>query len=188
MTVDTGSAGDRDRAPGGGVAAFDVAPDDELRVRLRSCCTAETWVGHMLEGRPYRSEAALYAASDHATLALDAGGLEQALAGHPRIGDRAPAHGGDTRSAAWSRGEQAGVATADATLLGDLAAANAAYEHRFGHVYLVCASGRGAAELLAICRSRLTNDPETERDVVLGELAKINRLRLAKLLEERQAG
>ncbi len=184
MTVDTGSADDRDRAPGGGVAAFDAAPDDELRVRLQSCCAAATWMGHMLAGRPYRSEAALYAASDHATFALDAGGLAQALAGHPRIGDAPGAHGGDRRSASWSRGEQAGVATADAMLLGDLAAANAEYERQFGHVYLVCASGRGAAELLAICRSRLHNDPETERGVVLEELAKINQLRLAKLLRE----
>jgi 2-oxo-4-hydroxy-4-carboxy-5-ureidoimidazoline decarboxylase len=163
---------------------LDAAPDDELRLRLHSCCAAETWVEEMVAGRPYRSEAALYAASDHATLGLDAGGLEQALAGHPRIGDKAPAHGGDTRSAAWSRGEQAGVATADAGLLDELAAANAEYERRFGHVYLVCASGRDAAELLAVCRDRLDNDPATERGVVLRELAKINQLRLAKLLGE----
>jgi 2-oxo-4-hydroxy-4-carboxy-5-ureidoimidazoline decarboxylase len=181
VTVDTGSAGDGGRARRGAVAAFDVASDDELRVRLHSCCAAESWVGHMVAGRPYRSEAALYLASDRATAELDAGGLAQALAGHPRIGDAAPAHG---RSAAWSRGEQAGVATAGADLLAELAAANAAYERQFGHVYLVCASGRDAAELLAVCRSRLGNDPETERDVVTGELAKINQLRLAKLLEE----
>ncbi len=166
------------------MAAFDVASDDELRARLHSCCAAETWVERMVAGRPYRSEAALYAASDHATLALDADGLAQALAGHPRIGDAPTPHGGDRRSAAWSRGEQAGVATADASLLDQLAAANAEYERRFGHVYLVCASGRSAAELLAICRSRLDNDPESERDVVLGELAKINQLRLGKLIQE----
>jgi 2-oxo-4-hydroxy-4-carboxy-5-ureidoimidazoline decarboxylase len=140
----------------------------------------------MVAGRPYRSEAALYAASDHATLRLDEGGLQQALAGHPRIGDSAAAHGADRRSATWSRGEQAGVATADADLLGQLAAANAEYERLFGHVYLVCASGRDATELLAICRGRLGNDPQTERGVVLGELAKINQLRLAKLLAESQ--
>jgi len=166
------------------VAGFDVAPDRELRGRLCSCCAAEAWVEEMVAGRPYRSEAALYAASDHATAELDARGLEQALAGHPRIGDAAPAHG-DGRSAAWSKGEQAGVATAGADLLGELAAANAAYEQRFGHVYLVCASGRSAAELLAVCQARLGNGPETERGVVLGELAKINRLRLGKLLEGR---
>ena len=62
-------------------------PDDELRDRLRSCCAAEAWVEEMVVGRPYRSEAALFAASDRATAGLDASGLEQALAGHPRIGD-----------------------------------------------------------------------------------------------------
>jgi 2-oxo-4-hydroxy-4-carboxy-5-ureidoimidazoline decarboxylase len=174
-----------DSAPGVGVATFDVAPDDELRDRLHSCCAAEAWVEEMMVGRPYRSEAALYAASDHATAELDDSGLEQALAGHPRIGDAAAAHGGDGRSADWSRGEQAGVATAGAGVLAELAAANASYEQRFGHVYLVCASGRSAAELLAVCQARLDNDPETERGVVLGELAKINRLRLGKLLEGR---
>jgi len=70
----------------------------------------------------------------------------------------------------------------NAALRGQLAAANAAYEQRFRHVYLVCATGRSAAELLAVCRSRLGNDLATERQVVLGELAKINQLRLRKLL------
>jgi 2-oxo-4-hydroxy-4-carboxy-5-ureidoimidazoline decarboxylase len=172
-------------SPPDGVVAVDVMPDDELRDRLRSCCAAEAWVEEMVAGRPYRSEAALYAASDHATAGLDERGLEQALAGHPRIGDSAPAHGSDRRSAAWSRGEQAGVATGGANVLGELAAANAAYEQRFGHVYLVCASGRSADELLAVCRARLDNDPETERGVVFDELAKINRLRLGKLLDGR---
>jgi 2-oxo-4-hydroxy-4-carboxy-5-ureidoimidazoline decarboxylase len=167
------------------VARFDVTPDDELRHRLRSCCAAEAWVEAVVAGRPYRSEAALYAASDCATAELDDRGLEQALAGHPRIGDAAPAHSGDGRSAAWSRGEQAGVVTGGADVLGELAAANAAYERRFGHAYLVCASGRSAAELLAVCHARLDNDPEIERSVVLEELAKINRLRLGKLLEGR---
>jgi 2-oxo-4-hydroxy-4-carboxy-5-ureidoimidazoline decarboxylase len=168
-----------------GVVAFDVAPEGDVRDRLRSCCAAEGWVEEMVAGRPYRSEAALYAASDRATAELDDRGLDQALAGHPRIGVAAPAHGSDGRSAAWSRGEQAGVATAGADVLGALAAANAAYEQRFGHVYLVCASGRSAAELLAVCQARLDNDAETERTVVLTELAKINRLRLGKLLEGR---
>ena len=165
------------------MAAFDGAPEDELRDRLRSCCAAESWVESLVMGRPHGSEAAVYAASDRASAELDAGGLAQALAGHPRIGDAAPAHGGDGRSAAWSRGEQAGVAGAGADVLGELAAANATYEQRFGHVYLVCASGRSADELLAVCRARLDNDPDTERGVVLEELAKINRLRLGKLLE-----
>jgi len=170
-------------AAGGGPAALGALSEDELRSRLHSCCAAEAWVEAIVRGRPYADTAELFAASDRATAALDSGGLAQALAGHPRIGETPAAHGADRRAAAWSHTEQAGVADADAELRAELAAANAEYERRFGQVYLVCASGRSAAELLDLCRSRLANDPETERGVVLSELEKINRLRLAKLLE-----
>jgi 2-oxo-4-hydroxy-4-carboxy-5-ureidoimidazoline decarboxylase len=166
------------------LSSFNTAIDERLRPRLQSCCAAELWVQRVLEGRPYTSEAELLAASDEATVALDDAGLDQALAAHPRIGERRPAHGGGDRAGAWSRQEQAGVAGAEAELLAEIAAANAEYERRFAHVYLVCATGRSAAELLDVCRARLDNDPETERAVVLGELAKINRLRLSKLLSE----
>jgi 2-oxo-4-hydroxy-4-carboxy-5-ureidoimidazoline decarboxylase len=144
---------------------------------LRACCAADAWVTALLDAQPYASEDELAAASDAATAALDEAGLAQALAGHPRIGERA--------ESAWSRQEQSGMADADARIRAELAAANAEYERRFGHVYLVCASGRSAAELLAVCRARLGNDPATERGVVLDELAKINRLRLTKLVEGR---
>jgi OHCU decarboxylase len=140
---------------------------------LKQCCAADAWVAAVLEGQPYGSEDALYKTSDAATEALDDAGLAQALAGHPRIGERA--------ESAWSRQEQSGMASADDQLRADLAIANAEYERRFGHVYLVCASGRSAAELLAVCRARLANDPAIEQGVVRQELAKINRLRLAKV-------
>lgn len=167
--------------------AFNRAAEEELRVRLTSCCAARSWVERLLAGRPYGDQAELLAVADAATAELDAAGFEQALAGHPRIGERAREHGADARAGNWSRQEQAGVAGADAALVAELAAANVAYEQRFGHVYLVCASGRSAAELLAVCRARLENDPATERGVALDELAKINRLRLFKLLSEEVA-
>ena len=163
---------------------FNDAADQELRGRLASCCAAESWVERVLSGRPYEGEAELLAVSDEATAALDDTGLDQALAGHPRIGDRPSQHAGADRAGAWSLQEQAGVATAGADVLAELAVANAEYERLFGHVYLVCASGRSAAELLDVCRVRLENDSVTERGVVLNELAKINRLRLSKLLSE----
>ena len=171
-----------------GLTAFNAADDEKLRPRLRSCCAAESWVERVLAGRPYADEVAVHAVSDAATAELDDSGLRQALAGHPRLGERTPVHAGpDARANAWSRQEQAGVANAEADVLVALQTANAAYEDRFGHVYLVCATGRGAEELLDFCRARLENDPETERDVVLNELAKINRLRLSKLLSEAAA-
>lgn len=154
-----------------------AAVDEHLRTALRGCCAAESWGRRIIQDRPYRDEAALLATSDAATTGLDAEGLAQALAGHPRIGERASAG-----HAAWSSQEQAGVSGADAQVREQLAAANRAYEERFGHVYLVCATGRTAEELLDICRQRLANDHVSERGVVLAELAKINRLRLEKLL------
>ncbi|MGH2860782.1 MAG: 2-oxo-4-hydroxy-4-carboxy-5-ureidoimidazoline decarboxylase [Solirubrobacteraceae bacterium] len=169
------------------LAALNTAGDEELRTRLASCCAAESWVEQVLTGRPYADEAELLAGSDDATAALDAVGLGQALAGHPRIGDRLSTHAGEVRATAWSSQEQAGVATAGADLVAALETANADYELRFGHVYLVCASGRSAAELLDVCRARLDSDLVTERGVVLNELAKINRLRLGKLLSEEMA-
>ena len=152
------------------------APDDEaLRGELAACCAAGSWVTALLAGRPYADYDELFATSDTAVAELTDAGLAEALAAHPRIGERT--------GEAWSRQEQSGVASASADVRAELAAANVAYEQRFSQVYLVCATGKSAEELLAICRSRLDNDPATERAVVLAELAKITRLRLEKLLD-----
>ena len=160
------------------LAALNSAPDDErLRAELAACCAARSWLAAMLAERPFGSQDELFAASDAAIAELTDGGLAEALAAHPRIGERSAEQ--------WSRQEQSGMDVASAELRAELAAANADYERRFGHVYLVCATGRSAEELLAICRSRLDNDPVAERAVVLGELAKISRLRLGKLLAGR---
>ena len=148
--------------------------DAALRAALGECCAAQSWVARMITGRPYPDREAIREASDAATAELDDVALSDALAGHPRIGERA--------NHAWSRHEQARVSAAGADVRARLAQCNAAYEQRFGHVYLVCATGRTAEELLAVCEDRLGNDAETERGVVLGELAKINRIRLDKLL------
>lgn len=146
---------------------------------LLACCGSPGWARAVAAARPFDSVAAVHAAADTAFGQLDWAEIEQALAGHPRLGDR-PA--GPGRAAEWSAGEQAGVIAADAGARAALAAGNAAYERRFGHVYLACATGRGAAELLAFLQSRLGNDPATEQAVVRAELAKITRLRLDKLL------
>lgn len=158
---------------------FNAAPAAELRGRLKACCAADAWVEAVIAGRPYRDETALEEASDVATALLDETGLAQALAGHPRIGERP--------SGEWSRKEQAGMDGADDDVRAAIADANAEYERRFGRVYLVCASGRSARQLLALCRARLGNSPETETRVTLAELAKINRLRLLKLLNREDA-
>jgi 2-oxo-4-hydroxy-4-carboxy-5-ureidoimidazoline decarboxylase len=149
-------------------------PADPVRQALGRCCSAGRWIDAVAAARPYDSLESLLAQSDAAVAALSECDLEEALEGHPRIGER--------RTAGWSAQEQAGVAAADAELSQALADGNAAYEERFGHIYLVCATGRTGTALLALLRERLGNEADEEWRVVAAELAKINRIRLQKLV------
>ena len=157
-----------------GLAAFNSLPDGQARDVLLACCSAINWADEVAAGRPYPSLAALL---ERADTALTAEEVSQALAGHPRIG-QAPSQS----HSSWSRGEQAGMAAAGDRVLADLAEGNRAYEERFGRIYLVCAAGRSAPELLQILRERLRNAPDAERQVVRDELRKINELRLTRLI------
>jgi 2-oxo-4-hydroxy-4-carboxy-5-ureidoimidazoline decarboxylase len=150
---------------------FNGLPPQEAERELLSCCSAPRWARKVAAGRPYASVAALQAA---ARSALDDADLDAALDGHPRIGDRG--------ASGASRREQSGVAAAGAGVLSALEEGNRAYEKRFGHVYLVCATGRSAEDLLATLQARLGNDPATERGVALAELAAINEIRLDRLV------
>lgn len=159
------------------IGTLDSASPDEARDLLRPCCASSAWLVAVTAGRPYRTLDALVERSDGALAQLDWQDVEEALAAHPRIGERRV---GADREAAWSRQEQSAAADADAATTEDLVAGNLAYEERFGHVFLIRASGRSVAEMLAQLRERLRHDVETERGVVRGELAAIVRLRLAK--------
>jgi 2-oxo-4-hydroxy-4-carboxy-5-ureidoimidazoline decarboxylase len=165
-----------------GLASFNELPAEAARDTLIGCCSSERWVDAVAAGRPYPSVEALLAASDAAVAGLDDADLGEALAEHPRIGDKRVLRASGPDGGEWSAGEQAGVRTAGDDLLRELAAGNAEYEGRFGHVYLACATGRDAAELLAFLRERLAHSRETEWRVVASELAKINQIRIRKLL------
>jgi OHCU decarboxylase len=160
------------RRTASGVEQLNRMSAADLRGRLLEVCASPRWADAVLGSRPFATPGALYAVADGALAGLSDADLDHALAGHPRIGERA--------ESAASRREQAGV-SGDATLAA-LAEGNREYEARFGHVYLVCASGRSGEELLAVLRARLRNDPATERRVVREELGKINRLRLERLV------
>jgi OHCU decarboxylase len=127
----------------------------------------------MVAGRPYQNDATLFDAAERAWWDLGRDDWLEAFAGHPRIGER----GGD----AWSQREQAGVDSAGAETRRRLVRDNEAYERRFGHVYVVCATGRSASELLSDLEGRLMNDATRELRVAAEEQAKITRLRLEKL-------
>ncbi|MFC6878673.1 2-oxo-4-hydroxy-4-carboxy-5-ureidoimidazoline decarboxylase [Actinomadura yumaensis] len=165
----------------GGTGRFDALPPGDAESELLACCASRRWAAEVAAGRPYGGPAALRAAAATALERLDWAGVEEALAAHPRIGDRV--RGGD-RESSWSRGEQAGMDGAAADLRAALVEGNRAYEARFDRVFLICATGLSAAEMLAALRARLGNDEETERAAVRAELAKIVDLRLRKLLRE----
>ena len=141
---------------------------------LFECCSSSIWARRVAGSRPYSTRDQLLDRADRVLAELSEAEVDNALDGHPRIGDKA-----DNAS---SKREQAAVQSADAAVLRALAEANRKYEAQFGHVYLVCATGRSAPELLAILEERLGNDPETERRVLRVELAKINRIRLNRML------
>jgi len=161
------------------VRAFDALDATGAAAVLRPCCASRAWVDAVVAGRPYHDLAALTAAADATLAALDWSDVREALDAHPRIGERATGSGTE---AGWSRNEQAAAATVDERIAAELNAGNVAYEHRFGHVFLICATGRAATEILAALNARLGHDPELERTVVRAELQAIVRLRLAKAL------
>lgn len=167
-------AGDQERAR---LAEFNDLPGEAARQALADCCSSARWVSVVMAGRPYPSVPGLLRQSDTAVAGLAPGDLRDALSGHPRIGGRR-----DDGADRWSRAEQAGVAGAARPTMQALTDGNAAYERRFGYIYLVCATGRTAPELLALLTARLENDPDTEWGVVRSELQKINRIRLGQLL------
>ena len=138
---------------------------------LLACCAARRWADEILARRPYHDLAQLRSVSEQVLRALAWTDVEQALAAHPRIGERAQ---GTTKEATWSRQEQAGAEN------DDLTEGNRAYEDRFGHVFLIKATGLSGEEMLAALKNRLENDPEAEREVVREELRKIVDLRLGK--------
>jgi 2-oxo-4-hydroxy-4-carboxy-5-ureidoimidazoline decarboxylase len=159
------------------VAALDQADPVTAAELLRPACASRRWAAELVAGRPYGSLAALTAASGAAIAGLSWADIEEALAAHPRIGERAVGAG---QEAAWSAREQSGAATAAAGDVAALRAGNAAYEARFGHVFLICATGRSARDMLEALAARLGHDPATERAVVREELRRIVALRLGK--------
>jgi OHCU decarboxylase len=158
------------------------APPAEAAALLKACCGSSQWAREMVMLRPFADPAALYRAADAVWSTLDADDWHEAFLAHPRIGERKAAPTQDARAAAWSSQEQS-AATADGEAAA-LAAANQAYEARFGHIFIVCATGLSAGEMLARLQARMENDAETELKVAAAEQAKITRLRLEKLLAE----
>ena len=162
------------------VERFSTMSDDAGRAALRACCASSVWVEQVWAARPFSSRTELLDLAEAACRALGPADVDEALAGHPRIGER-PA--GDSTEARWSRQEQQSVTDTDESTRDALVAANRAYQRRFGRVFLIRAAGRTAPEMLVELRRRLCNDAATEFREVVEQLAQITRLRVERLLD-----
>lgn len=155
----------------------------EAEAELLTCCGSRAWAARMAASRPFADPRSLLSRADEIWWSLGPPDWLEAFRSHPRIGEREAAAGGTDRERRWSAGEQAGVSAAAEATRKALAEGNEAYEARFGHIYIVCASGRSAEEMLGLLTQRLFNDPETELRTAAEEQRKITRLRLRKLLD-----
>jgi 2-oxo-4-hydroxy-4-carboxy-5-ureidoimidazoline decarboxylase len=163
---------------------FDRLPIAEARAALARCCGSQGWVEAMVARRPFGRRRFLFGIAERVWRALPADAWREAFEHHPRIGDLAALRERFAGAADLAGREQSQVARASEETLAALAEGNRLYEERFGYIFLVFASGRGADELLHLLRSRLGNDPEREIAIAAGEQMKITRLRLDRLIVE----
>jgi OHCU decarboxylase len=174
-----------------GLARLNAMPQRQAEAELLTCCGSREWAWRMAAMRPFRTEPILFDAAHEVWWSLDTEAWLEAFRSHPRIGERkAQAEQAEQteREHAWSRGEQAGMDAAPADTRAAILELNQRYEERFGHIYLVCASGMTAEELLENLEQRLRNSPEAEIVIAAQEQAKITWTRLEKLLETLERG
>jgi OHCU decarboxylase len=160
-----------------GLARFNAASSDEAERLLYSCFANHGWAETVAAGRPFEDLSALLVSAESAWSLLAPADWLEAFAAHPRIGER----GG--HSPAASEREQSQARHSSAATLAALAAENRDYEARFGHVFLISASGRTADEILQELRRRMSNGPAAELEVAADEHRKITQLRLEHLLK-----
>jgi len=156
--------------------------DPEARARLADFCGAPAWIDAMNAARPFASAQALLDASEAAWARVDRAGWLEAFRHHPRIGERTAGRTQSESASESSAREQSGMEAADAADRDAFVQTNREYEARFGHVFIVCASGKSAREMLEGLRTRMHNDPETELRTAADEQKTITRLRLERIL------
>ena len=146
------------------------------------CCGSVAWARMVVTRRPLDDDKSLIAAADEAWWSLNASDWMEAFAKHPRIGERKAPMAATAQSAVWSAQEQRNVAHAEESVQLALAEGNREYELRFDRVFIVCATGKSAPEILEILRRRLRNDDSTELREAAEEQRKITNIRLKKWL------
>ncbi len=159
-------------------------PTAEAEAAFLECCGSTAWARRMAEARPFTMLENLFMKAEDIWFSLSTADHLEAFAAHPQIGSKKAAPSQGSRAAAWSAGEQSGMAVAADTVRDQLTELNRLYRDKFGFIFIVCASGKTPDEMLAICKARLGNSAETELHIAAEEQRKITEIRLGKLLEQ----
>jgi 2-oxo-4-hydroxy-4-carboxy-5-ureidoimidazoline decarboxylase len=164
------------------LARWNQLNDEEAVREILACCGAQAWARAVAARRPFQDQTSLIQVSDEVWAGMATQDWMEAFSKHPRIGERRAPQLASAQSAAWSTQEQEKVATAGEAVQLALAEANRQYERRFNNVFIVCATGKTAPEILEILRRRLGNDDATELREAAEEQRKITNIRLRKWL------
>lgn len=159
-----------------------LSPED-AESELLKCCGSTLWARRMSVERPFHDLQELLTKADAVWWSLDAEDWLEAFSRHPKIGEKESARAQAHDALRWSEQEQGGTNSADEETRLALAEANREYERKFSHIYIICATGKTADEMLSILKERLQNDAGKELRVAAAEQRKITHLRLGKLLE-----
>jgi 2-oxo-4-hydroxy-4-carboxy-5-ureidoimidazoline decarboxylase len=162
--------------------SLNTLPIDQANHLFMQCCTSERWIEEMVANRPFADSNNLRETADHIWNHLTEKDYLQAFEGHPKIGDVGSLKAKYANTKELASGEQSGANCATDELIGELAISNSAYEEKYGFIFIVCATGKSASEMLALLQDRLNNDRRKELEIASEEQRKIFHLRLEKLL------
>jgi len=162
---------------------FNKLSDDEAKTEITRCCGASNWVKKVLDNRPYNNKNSLLELAEKEWFNLAQDDWLEAFQHHPKIGDINSLSKKYANTQKWAEGEQSGVNSASENIIHNLAQGNKDYEEKFGYIFIVCATGKTAQEMLDILNTRLPNNAEEEIKIAIGEQNKITKIRLEKLLE-----
>lgn len=165
-----------------GLERLNALSEKEAEAELLKCCGSALWARRMAAERPFHDLQELLAKADAVWWALDAEDWLEAFSRHPKIGEKESARAQAEAAQQWSEQEQAGTNAADEETRLTLAAANREYERKFGYIYIICATGKTADQMLSILQERLQNNADKEIRVAAEEQRRITHLRVQKLL------
>jgi len=161
---------------------LNTLPKSEALEQFAICCGASKWVEEITAFRPFQHKNELFDLTEKIWFSLNSEDWLEAFSHHPKIGDIDLLRKKFQKIKSWSEKEQSGIQEAGENILKDLAESNRLYEEKFGYIFIVCATGKSAEEILALLKVRLENDPEAELLIAAKEQNKITQLRLDNLL------